>query len=683
MTDIKTALLARMEATLPELLTRNALLDGVLGGPGDELAVADIEIEIWGLGGDGAEAGTAAVTAGSPVVTLTGALPMTSRFIVGDEFYLAGSTAGNAGRYQVQAVTSDTVVTLTTNVPATESGIAFGRSTNRLARACLGLDIFAGGYEPTSTLRNVTLPSASTTHQLRGSRKGMTTELSTLTNTTAQLYDPTVPLVTVGTINAGGVRNNSVRWSRDLTNAAWTQTGNPSTLAQNAVGLDGTANSATTLTDADAAAFCGRQQSVTVPVDSNTHAMAFWIGKDTNQTRFPLIQTQIAGGTAVTRGVWLNTQTGAMVGANIVGTGTARVVDGGLWWIVEITLTNNSTALNTTLTYQIFEARGTVIGTDNVAATGSCVVGQVQVELNSPFYSSPIFTTTAAVTAPAERVPLSAPYVLPPGVTTATGQPIAVSNSLLGKNGRYAIYAQPSAAVLVLARKTRHGNLWFPYAPNAIELQFREDREARRVSFRLNNTSTTSSQTVTCSLGVTGGVSAVGVPAGAAYSVALANGVASWSWTVPAGQSWSGWVQVSAIHPDDEFYLTVAQSGGGSALGAVRLGYTGLFPMTASGVPAVGLAPTWKWGGLIKTQFPTPNEETTAVVSQGVWPGWFAGITDVNAYENDTYTMASPSDFFVLELDHRNTLNYSESAIRTLAAEHLAPVDADIILGFV
>ena len=205
-----------------------------------------------------------------------------------------------------------------------------------------------------------------------------------------------------------GSRTNSVLWSRDLTNAAWSQAGT-GTNAQNAVGLDGTANSATTVSDTDATQTSGRYQAVSVPVDSNTHTIAFWVRKDTDQTRFPQLYAGITGGTAVTRGVWLNTQTGAIVQSTIAGTGTGRVIDGGLWWIVEITLTNNSSALNTTLTGWVFAARGTVIGTDNVAATGSCVVGHVQVELNSPFYSSPIFTTTAAVTRGADALSFATP----------------------------------------------------------------------------------------------------------------------------------------------------------------------------------------------------------------------------------------------------------------------------------
>ena len=227
----------------------------------------------------------------------------------------------------------------------------------------------------------------------------------------------------VQTILLEGSRTNSVLWSRDLTNAAWS---GPAIVAQNAVGLDGTANSATTVTDNDPATAMSRVQSFTVPVDSNTHTVAYWIKKDTDQTRFPGIEANIGGGTLVQRIISLNTQTGTMANITVVGTSTARVVDAGLWWVVEITVTNNATALNTSLVARIYPALGTTLGGNSVTPTGSCVVGHVQVELNSPFYSSPIFTTTAAVTRGADS--LSFPIPFAPQAMTLYAKGVIASN---------------------------------------------------------------------------------------------------------------------------------------------------------------------------------------------------------------------------------------------------------------
>jgi phage-related protein len=207
-----------------------------------------------------------------------------------------------------------------------------------------------------------------------------------------------------------GARTNSVLRSNDLTNAAWT-TGATGVASQSAVGLDGSANSATFLNDTDGAAFYVKSQSFVVPNDNSTHTVAAWILKDSNVTRFPQVKLVLSGGTVVQRAISLNTQTGATGVNNSAGTGTVRVIDGGLWWILEITVTNNITG-NTTLQVACYPAAGTALGVDNAAATGTTTFGQVQVELFSLFSSSPIFTAGATVTRAADSY--SAPFYAVP-----------------------------------------------------------------------------------------------------------------------------------------------------------------------------------------------------------------------------------------------------------------------------
>lgn len=199
-----------------------------------------------------------------------------------------------------------------------------------------------------------------------------------------------------------GLHTNSLLWSRDLTNAtAWGTSGTGSA-AQNAVGVDGSANSATTLTDSGAGDFYSKSQAKAIANDGATHCLAVWIKKDTTQTRFPQVKLVLAGGTTVQRAVSVNTQTGALGLNNSAGVGTFRIVDGATlgdvyagWWILEITCTNNSSG-NTSASAQIYPAAGTVLGVDSAAATGSTVFGQVQLELNASAFALPIFTTTAA-----------------------------------------------------------------------------------------------------------------------------------------------------------------------------------------------------------------------------------------------------------------------------------------------
>lgn len=197
-------------------------------------------------------------------------------------------------------------------------------------------------------------------------------------------------------------RTNLCLRSNDLTNASWS--GAATTAA--AAGMDGGASSATTVTDDDAAAFENRVQNITIPNDSNPVAVGFWIKKDNDETRFPQIGVGLTGGTAVQLRSSFNTKTGASVSANALGGGgTIRVRDySDDWWLVEVIVTNNSTG-NTTATVAVYPAARTVInGSDNVAAVGSVVVGQVQLEANASFVTSPIFTTTASVTRNADEL---------------------------------------------------------------------------------------------------------------------------------------------------------------------------------------------------------------------------------------------------------------------------------------
>lgn len=190
-------------------------------------------------------------------------------------------------------------------------------------------------------------------------------------------------------------RTNSCLWSRDLTNAAWTSSGGL-TAALNAPGLDGTANSATTLTDTDAASTSTRYQSATVSNDNATHVIRVWIAKDAVTARVVGVELDLLGGTTTkTLRVDLNTATGANGASG--GGGTSRVLDDGLWWIVEIAMTNNSTG-NVTLRWFVYPSVGPSVLAPAASTTGSCVIGNVNVELNQSVGSAPIFTTSAAVT---------------------------------------------------------------------------------------------------------------------------------------------------------------------------------------------------------------------------------------------------------------------------------------------
>lgn len=233
-------------------------------------------------------------------------------------------------------------------------------------------------------------------------------------------------------------RTNSCLRCSDLSVAPWVKTGT-GTATVNAFAVDGSVTG-TTIADTDAAARTDWTQSTAVPVNSQTHCVSFYIQKDAVTTRFPTFFVAITGGTAVLHSVAVNTQTGASVLNNAVGGGSHRVIDGGIWWIVEITVTNNSTASNTLLSWSIQPAYGSAINVASNAATGSLIVAHVQVELNAAFFSSPILTTAAAVLRAADFYSL--PYTTPPGEATAYADIIELGSPSTG--GR--VFAVTSAA---------------------------------------------------------------------------------------------------------------------------------------------------------------------------------------------------------------------------------------------
>jgi hypothetical protein len=164
-------------------------------------------------------------------------------------------------------------------------------------------------------------------------------------------------------------------------------------LTQNQVGIDGVANTAWSLEDDDGAQFEGVQQAITIPSDTNPVCFSVYVLKDSDTSRYPSIQLYLNGANAVA--VDLDTQNGTLVEYGSAGTYTSAVEDHGLWWRVILTVANASL---TTAIGKLYPAPSTVQGTNSAAATGSAVFDQAQLELSTSVPSSPIITTTVAVT---------------------------------------------------------------------------------------------------------------------------------------------------------------------------------------------------------------------------------------------------------------------------------------------
>ena len=193
---------------------------------------------------------------------------------------------------------------------------------------------------------------------------------------------------------------NSLTYSNDLTNGAWTVSGGTPVVALSQAGLTGAPNTATLLTDDDGTVTERLGRTVTIPNDSNPCTGRIFILKDSDETRFPAITWRVTGGTQVRRDIHINTKTGATAVWAGFSDGSSEVNDRGLWWEVLFSVTNNST--NSSMNVDIKPAAGSVLGTESAAATGSIIVGNAELHLNKTIAavrgSAPIITAASTVT---------------------------------------------------------------------------------------------------------------------------------------------------------------------------------------------------------------------------------------------------------------------------------------------
>lgn len=196
-------------------------------------------------------------------------------------------------------------------------------------------------------------------------------------------------------------RTNSILYSRDFSNAAWTKASGI-TASADATGIDGKPNTGYTIDDDGVSAFPSMNQIVSVLNDSNTHCVTLFLRRDADTTRFPEIQLKLSGGTQVDGAFQVNTATGASTVRS--GTFTSTKIDlVGDYWQVVLTLTNNSTG-NTAFRIDVFPAVTTTWGTTESNTSGSIVLGGVQAELDASGATSFIDTTNSPVSRAADFV---------------------------------------------------------------------------------------------------------------------------------------------------------------------------------------------------------------------------------------------------------------------------------------
>lgn len=211
--------------------------------------------------------------------------------------------------------------------------------------------------------------------------------------------DDVTPLVTVSTDPTDNPLSwtNQLPFGNDLADPSWIKTG-LGTATKTATGVNGEPNTASIITDIDPAARTQWQKAIVIPANTAIHTAVFRVMKDTNQARFPIIAVNFTGGTTQSRAVSLNTQTGAMVVNNNIGTTNSGVVDMGDHWAFWISITGNGT--NTGMQVVIQPAYGSTINVADVTVQGGMTIGNVEIYFgtNGAFPDMAIFTKAAAVT---------------------------------------------------------------------------------------------------------------------------------------------------------------------------------------------------------------------------------------------------------------------------------------------
>jgi len=158
-----------------------------------------------------------------------------------------------------------------------------------------------------------------------------------------------------------------------------------SSIAQDAVGLDGVANSAVTITDTDSANAAARRTLInTITADTATYAFSIYVKKITVAGSTSKIVAYMTGGTAIVRTINFDPFTGAQDAASQA---YSYVEDEGAYWRVTQTVVNN---LNTVARIIVYPSvKNTVDGAVDVTLTGSIVVDHPQIELKE-YSTSPV-----------------------------------------------------------------------------------------------------------------------------------------------------------------------------------------------------------------------------------------------------------------------------------------------------
>lgn len=254
------------------------------------------------------------------------------------------------------------------------------------------------------------------------------------------------------------------------------------------------------------------------------------------------------------------------------------------------------------------------------------------------------------------------------------GEAVTVVGSTKDSDGRYTVYDRSGSNLVLGHRAARSTHYPRHLVAGMTELQFKEDRALGLLKVRLLNTAGTS-QTVAFTVTVTGATAGATTLLAGTGTASVAGGVVTASLTAagasqasPAASELS--LALTGLSATSTFQVAVTSG----TPTAVRVGELGL------SISGLTLWP-WRWGGVVRTGLRSQMNETGLTVYILARPGFYLGVGSPSSIEEDAYTMASPDEFVVVEVDHRNPTNYTEQDLKALVREVLLPADVDGVLG--
>ena len=214
-----------------------------------------------------------------------------------------------------------------------------------------------------------------------------------------QAYDAAGRLIEAG-LGVWSRRKNGFLQSRKFDGNSWERLGGMAAPVEDAIGILGDVNGATTITDSGGFDQ-GIRQYAAVLANTDPVVTSVFIKKDQDQSRFAELQLRLHRDPAALKiKTQINTATGAVTVREKLGTGAAGAIDMGAWWRFYAYLENDGTSARASARF--YPAVTDAFGVNNAAASGSVTIDQFQLDLGFRHPGPVIVTGSARRTRPAD-----------------------------------------------------------------------------------------------------------------------------------------------------------------------------------------------------------------------------------------------------------------------------------------